>query len=456
MGRATTRAPFGYRIVHDEHTKAKTWAIDDDRAVVVDRLARTFVAKKSFHATAIALNDAGLRSPSGGSWSPRTVAPILTSPVYRGVVKHGRTRFVERRGTRVVERAPDSEIVTVQRPDLALWKADLIEKVDALLSSNRRKPFGAATPKHLASSFVRCVHCGSATVCVPSRRQHFATYTCNKMLQHGKAACIGIGYRSERAVDRALLDAIKPFVAGPVAKRAMEILAARIATLSQPDGIDEERDRIARVLFDAERRATKLAKAIGEADSNEFLIEQLRAETKRVEGLRAELTRLNKQRPDELSGRRLLATVKERLAQLTALAAKGGVEARPVLRAVLGEGNRFEATAVEVNGEKRWQLSAEISSGYLLAGVSPTSGNHRKSIVPGETMLCASDAGQGCGGIAMPRKVSFTADVRTGVCVGVPVPVSTMTTSSSCPPAVIPVEAMSVTVLPVTYPASPR
>jgi len=75
---------------------------------------------------------------------------------------------------------------------------------------------------------------------------------------------------------------------------------------------------------------------------------------------------------------------KERLAQLTALAAKGGVEARPVLRAVLGEGNRFEATAVGVNGEKRWQLSAEISGGYLLAGVSPTSGNYLKKAVKGD------------------------------------------------------------------------
>ena len=38
--------------------------------------------------------------------------------------------------------------------------------------------------------------------------------------------------------------------------------------------------------------------------------------------------RAETQRPDELSGRRLLATVKERLAQLTALAAKSGATSR--------------------------------------------------------------------------------------------------------------------------------
>jgi hypothetical protein len=52
-----------------------------------------------------------------------------------------------------------------------------------------------------------------------------------------------------------------------------------IAALSRPNGIDAERDRIARAVAEAERKA-KLARAIGEAENNEFLIEQLRAETK--------------------------------------------------------------------------------------------------------------------------------------------------------------------------------
>lgn len=371
-GLAAGRAPYGYRNITDNETRKKIYVIDKAQAAVVVRLAETYVKRKTFHATATALNTGGVPSPTGKTWSPALVRKILQSPIYRGTLQHGRSRTVEKKGTRLTELAPAGEVLSVARPDLAIFTPALIEKVDALLSKPRRSGYGPATPSHLASSFIRCMHCGGSIVAAGKPAN--ISYVCNRHLQHGKAACIGLGYRSEKAVDAALLRAVMPLLVGPVAKEALALLQKKLETLWKPDARDRERECLTKALADAERKATKAAKLLVESDDdNAFLLAQLKEETRRVESLRAELVHHDVQEPDAAGGKRLMVRVREKLAELGVLAKRGGVEARPVLAAVLGEGNRFTANAVEVNGEKRWQLTAKVSGGYLLGAVSPTS-----------------------------------------------------------------------------------
>src|ERR1019366_2292130 len=62
---------------------AAHWQIDDDLAAVVVRVGETFVERGgSFHATAVALNAAGVPSPGGATWSPQTVKNVLKHPLY--------------------------------------------------------------------------------------------------------------------------------------------------------------------------------------------------------------------------------------------------------------------------------------------------------------------------------------------------------------------------------------
>src|ERR1700678_2072586 len=65
--------------------------------------------------------------------------------------------------------------------------------------------------------------------------------------------------------------------------------------------------------------------------------------------------------------------------------------------------------------------------------------------------------GYGCGGTATPRNTSLVAEFATVVATGgVALPVSTITASELPTSVVSPVDAIRVTVVPVTYPARPR
>jgi hypothetical protein len=54
-------------------------------------------------------------------------------------------------------------------PELRIWPSKLLGQIDALLARPRRTSWGAATPRHLASSFVRCGVCGASLVVAAPR-----------------------------------------------------------------------------------------------------------------------------------------------------------------------------------------------------------------------------------------------------------------------------------------------
>lgn len=67
---------------------------------------------------------------------------------------------------------------------------------------------------------------------------------------------------------------------------------------------------------------------------------------------------------EQLDVHRRLAEIERRLDDLAALLERGDIAAAPAVRAVL-QGRRLTVTPVIVRGERRWSLSAWISSGYL-------------------------------------------------------------------------------------------
>src|SRR5258708_38824474 len=199
--------------------------MEEARAAVVVGVGETFVeGSGSFHATAVALNGAGVPSPGGTTWSPQAVKNVVTHPLYRGEYRHGEMRTVAQGGTLVCERAPEAEVLRIAHPELRLWPDSLLAQIDAALSRPRRKAWGAATPRHLASSFLRCAVCGSSLVVSGTKRRNHLSYVCDKHRMHGRSSCRGIGYRAEHPVDAALLRAVAPFIDRDVAERALCLL----------------------------------------------------------------------------------------------------------------------------------------------------------------------------------------------------------------------------------------
>jgi site-specific DNA recombinase len=369
-GLATRAARYGYRIAEGKDGR-KRLAIDPNASCVVLLIGETFVETGSLRATAIRLNDRGIASPRGGKWGPASIGNILRAPMYRGAeTTHGARRTVYEGGTAKQVRAPAADVLMISRRDLKIWPDELLTRIDEKLAALPKKfAGGAATPKHLASSFIKCGLCQGGVTALGSKLSGSASYVCNRCNQKGKSACPGFGYRAERRVDEALLKAIAPLVgSGEVAERAMAILAERIKRQMQPEGRASQRQCLSNEITKSEAATKNLAKAIAAGGEMVPLVEAMRAETEKIGKLRGELARLATPKPASLDARRLLQRTRERLDELAGLHAKGGIEARPVLQALLGDA-KFTALPIRVNGEKRLQLTAEISGGYLLSNV---------------------------------------------------------------------------------------
>jgi len=367
-GRRATNAPFGYRNTRDANGAAH-WEIDEARAAVVVHVGETFVERSgSFHATAVTLNGAGVPSPGGTTWSPQAVKNVVTHPLYRGEYRHGEMRTVARGGTLVCVRAPEADVLRIAHPELRVWPDALLARLDALLARPRRKAWGAATPKHLASSFLQCGVCGASLVVSGTKKRNNLSYVCDRHRMQGRSACRGVGYRAEHAVDTALLRALAPFIDGEVAERALSLLKDQLEAQAADSGPESFRARVQRDLAAAERRAKNLADAISRGGEMDALLAALRQETSRIGGLKSDLVRLDHTAPVAVDASAILAKARQRLAVLSKLLRKGGVEARPVVAAVLGS-DRLVVTPIEVKGARRWQLAGQIAAGYLVSHV---------------------------------------------------------------------------------------
>jgi len=364
--RAVGRAPYGYERFVDPVTRKPDWRPVPDRVAVVIRVAETWLALQSFRGAAVALNKAGVPSPTGKAWKGRGVRDIVLDEFYRGWVVWGRVQHVSERGQRVRRRAPASNVRRFPRPDLAIFSPDLIARLEAQLAKPRAGGTGRATPKHLLSSFGRCGVCGATLV------HKAGGYVCDRRRMSGEAACPGVGRRNERAVDAAVLAKLAPMIDGDVARRTLASIEKRLDALASVEGRTAERRRIEKAIAQAEAEGERLATAIALPDGNIPAIVALAAKrAKEVETLRAELERLSATPPASLEKRRILAHARARLAELAEARGKGGVAARPVLEAILG-GRRMVAREVQIDGERRWQLTARIPRGWLWAEVVTT------------------------------------------------------------------------------------
>ena len=86
------RAPYGYRKVevNDGGRRRSKLEIDPETAEVVRAMYDRAVQGASLQAIVTELNDNGVSSPSGGTWTASKVRRILTNPVNAGVVVVGK------------------------------------------------------------------------------------------------------------------------------------------------------------------------------------------------------------------------------------------------------------------------------------------------------------------------------------------------------------------------------
>ena len=172
-GRAVRGAPWGYRI--ERTSTGPRWVIDEEQARAVRHVFETFLACGTINGTAVRLNSEGLVTVRGRPWISSGIRAILSRPIYRGTCEHAD--------------------LTIPHPELRVLSPDLEERVDRLLESVHRAPWGS-TPRHLSTPFLRCALCLGSLVATSSKRSKSASLTCDKSRSRG---CEGIGYRTENA-----------------------------------------------------------------------------------------------------------------------------------------------------------------------------------------------------------------------------------------------------------------
>ncbi len=369
-GMSTGCRRFGYRSVPIEGATPnrngnlpRRWEIDPKQAAIVVRVAETFAAAKTYRGAALLLVAAGVPSPTGGPWDFRMVRAIAKRPLYRGVHRHGATRTVEQKGTRISMAAPDDEVLRAERANLRILTPELIARVDATIKGIRAKGTHAAAAtiggrsRHMGAGILACSACGCGLVVSGSAGNR--SYTCNKRLQVGAHACPGCGYRSQSQVEAALARMAMSLVTGRIAEKAVAKIRSRMKALSSGDGRQAERARLERALGESERRQRNLARALAAEDGDQTdLLEERRSERARADALRAQLAAVDAA-PTALDSRRKVAAIEAKLGELAA-----NLDPKAVLATALA-GRRIMATPVIVEGRKRWSLRAEVQEGYL-------------------------------------------------------------------------------------------
>ncbi len=244
-------APYGYAVV-------------DGRLVVTNDVRPQFeVVKRLFRETldgvggARALADRltreGIEPPgradmprqyAAGTWRAKHVASILTNPLYCGHLVY------------------DGEIAARSVHDAAVGDEDFarVLAIRALKARNRAEGGGngenpiTASQRGILTPFLRCASCGGP-ICVsaggqPKKRTYL--YTC-RTRQESSAACSGVTIRVEK-LDALVLEAIQEQVLAPEALDA--ILANALGGLAdaQVDELATERERLANVIAELDRK----------------------------------------------------------------------------------------------------------------------------------------------------------------------------------------------------------
>ncbi len=284
------------------------------------------------------MNEEGVATPWNATWRANGVTALLRRPLLRGYWQHGD--------------------VQIPHPELRLLTPEMEEQIDALLA----KPATSwcNTPRHLATPFLRCGLCGGVIVAARPGRTRAWYLICDRSR---RAGCEGIGWRKEGEVDRALLAAVGSLVDGVMWERVKEIVRAALEEQRKTDKRGAEIDRLRREVQGSERKVRNHTDAIGEADTKEErapILAKLREEAKRLETLKASLARAEAapapERPESI-----LEAADRRVEELRATLARGGVEARPAVGAILGE----ERLTCQRMG-KKWLLQGQVGAARVL------------------------------------------------------------------------------------------
>ena len=145
---------------------------EDRQVATVQRIFEMCCQGYGFRSTAIALNNDGVPSPTGGRWNHRQIKLMLTNPVYRGALCFNKTCQAKfhridpdgrprARRAKKPERNSRDQWIVVEDVHEPLVSRETFEKARSEMA-RLRDAKGKARPSHryLLSGLLKCTHCG--------------------------------------------------------------------------------------------------------------------------------------------------------------------------------------------------------------------------------------------------------------------------------------------------------
>lgn len=161
------KPPFGYRL------QDKRLAIDEQSAPIVRRIFADYLAGLSLWRLVESLRSSGIKSPTGGNWSPSGLSLMLHNEVYVGRyswnrtsearyvhVTDGRCSEVPSKGKRI--RHAEDDWVVIEDAHPALIDRDTFEAVQRELLVRKRKTTPGGGNRFLLTGLIFCGQCGAA------------------------------------------------------------------------------------------------------------------------------------------------------------------------------------------------------------------------------------------------------------------------------------------------------
>lgn len=247
-------APYGYTRVKLD--KQKGWTLQpDERAPVVQDIYRWFTSTDSpqlgVPKIVRRLNESGIPSATGGSWTNCVVRGILSNPTYAGFVRWGNRarKKTYRDGQLTVSRprARPGEAMLFPGLHPAIVDKGTFDLAQAQLAKNKSRPGPKQVPmKNPLSGLVICADCGRAMVRRPYQSGRQPTLLCPYTECHNVASDLC-------DVEQTILDSMRLWLAD--FERSSDAM---------PDG-REELDSIHRTIAEHEKALGTLSAQLNRA-----------------------------------------------------------------------------------------------------------------------------------------------------------------------------------------------
>lgn len=259
---------------------------DKQHVKVVRRMFDMCAQGYGFRSIALALNDDGIPSPTGGPWNVRGVKLILNNPAYRGALCFNKTTqgkihgitsdgraYAKRGATGTALNGRDRWIV-VEDVHEPLVTKEVFEKAQAEMT-RRRDAKGKARPtrRYLLSGLLKCNHCGlnlwGAELKLYAKGIRRGYYVDAGYRRFGPKTCKSTSIQAE-ALDRWVLGKVRQVILNDAegTKAAVDAFVRTVVSQQKGGGVD--RSAIDKELAAVNRRIQTTVAMLADPDLSDL------------------------------------------------------------------------------------------------------------------------------------------------------------------------------------------